>query len=206
MDGDRLDAALFESMERIAMHTARVHYSSPRPGWGLMERYDAALDALVEFVTENGWPANDKPLFNAAGNGINKADRERVKHIAHRAFWVEPPGADDAIAEAVTDKIGIRQLCWAFTESEWQAVWALAEAIRRGGDYRAAAASLGLRDAVFQQRLYMARKRAFRLWVAPGETPRGRYAPMGGASRSRLHHALEERRRQERLRQEPAWP
>jgi len=117
------------------MHTARAHYSSPRPGWGLVERYDAALDALIEYISENPWPDTDKPLFNAAASGITQANWERDKHVRHWAQWVGAPSRVDAIGEAVTDKIGIHQLCWAFTTAEWQVVSALAAAIGRGDDY-----------------------------------------------------------------------
>ncbi|HWD76723.1 MAG TPA: hypothetical protein VG371_16425 [Solirubrobacteraceae bacterium] len=206
MSDDPLDAARWESMERMSGYIARTHPAPARPDFGYLDKYEAALDALVEYMAERGWPDGQdfKPMMAFAGAAVNRAYHESVKHLAHASFWARPPANEDSLGEKITDRIGVHQLCHAFTESEWQAVWALAEAIRRGGDYRDAAASIGLGDAAFTQRLYLARKRAFQLWVAPGETPRGRYAPMAGAHRSRLHHALEERRRQERLRQEPA--
>ena len=193
-------------MERMSGFIARTHPTPASPDFRYLDKYDAALDALVEFMAERGWPDGEdfKPMMAFAGAAVNRAYHESVRHLAHAGFWTRPPGNEDSLAEKITDRIGISQLTWAFTESEWQAVWALAEAIRRGGDKRTAAASLGLGDGAFTQRLYMARKRAYQLWVAPGETPRGRYAPMGGAYRSRLHHTLEERRRQDRLREEPA--
>lgn len=189
-----LTEAQYESMESMAKHAARVHYSSPMPGWGFVERYDAALDGIVEYVSNQGWPDTHKPLFYAAASGIANAAWEWGKHKRHWAAWVGSPSHVDAIAEAITDRIGIHQLCWAFPKGEWEVVSALAFAIGRGDDYHRAAASIGLGDAVFRARLYRARKRAFRLWIPPDEHPVGRYQPYKRGARSTMRSALDNRR------------
>lgn len=192
-----LTEAQYEALESMAKHAARVHYSSPMPGWGFVERYDAALDGIIEYIAEHGWTEERKPLFYAAANGIADAAYEWGKHKRNWARWIGTPSNVDTIAEAVTDKIGIHQLSWAFPDGEWAVVCAMATAIEKGDDYHRAAASIGLGDAVFRARLYRARKRAFQLWVPPDETPVGRYAPYKRGARSTMRSALDNRRAKE---------
>lgn len=164
----------WESANRIATHCAITHPSPPY--LTREERTDAALDSIVQHVHDHGWPTIDlHPVFQAGSNGIDRATHQRAKHLTRGHYWVEPSGHPDALAEHVTDRIAIWQLCWIFTQAEWEAVWALAEVMRHGGKHSAAASLLGITDAAFAQRLLLARRRAAALWIAPGETPSRRY-------------------------------
>jgi hypothetical protein len=174
----------WESANRIAIHCAATH---PAPRYLThAERIDAALDALIQHVHENGWPATElKPLFLAASNGIEHATYEHTKHIGRGNYWVEPPGIIDPIAEAVTDKIGVRQVCYLFTLAELEAVEALAEVLKRGGTYKDAAALIGKTPSTVSSLLATARAKARQHWVAPGEhVPPGAYSTdRGGDAR-----------------------
>lgn len=164
----------WESANRIAVHCAATHPSPPY--LTREERADAALDSIVQYVHDRGWPSSDlHPVFQAGSNGIDRATYERAKHAGRGHYWVEPPGMADALGENITDRIGVWQLCWAFTPAEWAAIWALAEVMKHGGGCQAAASLLGITESALAQRLMVARQRAAALWIAPGETPRRRY-------------------------------
>ncbi|HEX3956043.1 MAG TPA: hypothetical protein VHZ03_05360 [Trebonia sp.] len=192
MDGDRLDEGRWQSMERIAGRAASSLYSSPRPGWGHVERFDAALDAVVAYVAEYGWPdgENFRPLFQAARNGITNASRENVKHaIFGYKFWGKPASQSDVIGERITDKIGIWQVCWGLTENEWSAVWATAEVMKWGGSRQDAAALLRIPVGQLSDRLHRARLRAYQLWICPDETPPTRkYYSVHGGKRTKAEN------------------
>jgi len=164
------------SAVRIAGHTARTHPSPALLTYD--ERLDAALDAVVEYVAEHGWPEADvKDVFRAACGGIDRATYERLKHVRYRRHWLEPSGAADALSEAVTDRVAVWQVAWALTPAQWETVWAVAEVMRRGGRYRDAAQMIGKNPATVSVLLSQARARARQLWVAPGDTPsHGHYA------------------------------
>jgi hypothetical protein len=162
-------------MVRMAQHVA----STTQHGSALTvaERYDAALDAIVDFVAVNGWPEdNFRDLFRDAAMGVAHAGREATKHLRYWSYWYEPPGSEDALGEALTDRIGVHELCQAFSENEWLAVWSMAEAIRRGQPTLSTAAAIaGLTDSAFTHRLHRAQAKGRALWVAAGDTPAARY-------------------------------
>lgn len=172
MDGS--GCAWFDSAERIARHEACT-FRGP-PVLTLDDRFDAAMDGIVAYVHAHGWPDDDlHPVFQAATNAIGRATDERAKHLHYWSYWYEPPADRDSLAENVADRIGVQQLTYALTKGEWAAVWALMEAGRVGAGYEVAAAMLGISPAALATRLSTARQTARKLWVAPGETPRGQY-------------------------------
>lgn len=186
-----------KSMERIAQRCAATF-----PGaWvlGLAGRYDAALMAITEYAGEHGWPAGDlKPLFRAGSTAISRATRQAQRHLPlDLGSWREPPGLADSLAEAVTDRIGIRQLVRALPDAEWEAVWALAEVMKLGGGYRDGAALLGISAAAMSARLSRARQQARELWVAPGETPTGRFCARRNGKLHKFAGARYDRKRRE---------
>ena len=169
------DPGWCESAQRIAWRCAATY-----PGAAILmlsERYDAALDAIVEYVAEHGWPDGPlKPVFTAGTSGIGRASHEYGKHVRHAGYWATgTPGSSDSIGEHITDKLGVHQLTHAFTDGEWAAIWALSEALKWGGGYKDAAIALGISEAATAERLRAARQRARTLWVAPGDTPTGPY-------------------------------
>lgn len=146
----------FDRVQSIAGYCAGGRYS---PGsLPLDERFDAALDAILAELAANGWPGNLHVLFRAGNTGVANAEYEGRKHVARGHLWIRPAGADDALAEAITDKIAVWQVAWSFTEVQWRAVWALAEAIGSGGGYREAIAISGLSPTAFTKRLNLDRK------------------------------------------------
>lgn len=190
-----LDEGRWQSMERIAQHVANTHPARSSSSLTMSERFDAALNAVVQYVADFGWPESDfGDMFRFAVNSVKRDMHEVDKHLRHWSYWHTPPAPVDALADAVAERIGVQQLCWAFSPGEWEVVSALAAAIGKGGDYHQAAASLGLSDAAFKAALYRTRKRAFQLWIPPDEHPAGRYQPMKRESRSSLHHNLNWRR------------
>lgn len=190
-----LDEGRWQSMERIAGHVAATH-----PSEGLLtpaDRYDTCLDAIVEHVYRHGWPAGPlKPLFLAASAGLSRAQRESTRHLARGDYWVTPPGSADAIGEAVTDKIAARQILGIFTPPQRAAVQALAAVMAGDGDWRAAAARLGISDAAMASRLSDARHRAVHAWVAPGDHGRVYRPRAGGRGKRRIdtYHGNQHRR------------
>jgi|HubBroStandDraft_6_1064221.scaffolds.fasta_scaffold1022290_2 hypothetical protein len=172
-----------ESAERIAWHCARTHRAET-PLLTLDARYEAALDGLVEYTEAHGWPADLKPVFRAAANAIGRAGDEAVRHITFWSYWYPAPGTLDSLAENVTDMLGVRQLVWVLPDHEWEAIWALAEQMKRGGDWRDAARMIGVSDTCMKARLARARARCRAEWAAPGETVRP-YHPSRRGARSR---------------------
>ncbi len=164
-----------QSAERIAWHCARTRRGDT-PGLSLDDRHDAALDGIIELVAEHGWPADEGNLFRAGFAAIKREAYEHFKHVRRWTFWYEPPGTLDPIAEKITDKLAVWQVAWELTETQWAAVWALAEVGKRGGTWRDAADLLGKSPASYRTALYEARKRCRGLWLAPDETPRGLWA------------------------------
>lgn len=202
-DDGRLAEHDWYRLERIAMKVARVSRVTTRPGFGLWERYDAALDAVVDWVADHGFPAphdDIKPLAAAADNAIQRAAYHLRLDFRHANFWLPAPGNPDHLAEDVTERLAVHQLCYEFTGAEWEAIAALAYAIGCGEDSRWAAQQIGIDPGTFKARIHAARKRARALWVAPGETPRGHYQPMG-AHPSSLHVTLKGRRQRDRRRE-----
>lgn len=199
-----LTEAQAESMQRIAMHCARrdTGYTSVRSGWGLLERFDTALDAVVEFVHDNGWPTGDfGDLYRSAAAAIKREAYEIDKHLRYaRSHWADGPRGEDELAEHITDRIAAWEIVWQLTEKEWQAVWAVAEVMKRDGGHAEAAALVGIPISQLKNRLFAARVRCRPLWVAPGETPPSRkfttIRPDG--TRTKAGEAARTRRAQER--------
>jgi hypothetical protein len=192
-----LSDAQGESMTRIAHHCSNTHR-----GVTLTrdERYEAALTGIAEYLADNSWPDPVKPLFLAGTAAINQEARERIKHIRHWSYWYEPPGVHDSMAEQISDRVGVHQLCYALSDTQWAAIWALAEVMRRGGGIPEAAALLGIPDYTVTNRLTAARRVARRLWIAPGETPASHFwQPNGGRlDRWRWNRADTQRKREQR--------
>lgn len=165
--------ALPEHWEKDVGRIARMSAARFRGGaiFTHAERVDLAEGGIIEYVSENGWPDGDKPLFRAADNAIRHEEREYLKHLKHGRYWYEVPGISDPIGEAITDKIAVWQIAWAFTDGQWAAIWALAEVMKTGGGRREAARLLGMNVNAFALQISLARKRARALWVAPGDTP-----------------------------------
>lgn len=167
-----------DGWEHAAARIARISASRFRGGriFTYHDRVDLALGGIIESIAEHGWPDSDKPLYHAADNGIRREEREMTKHIMRGSYWVEPRGGADSLAEAVTDRIAVWQICWLFTEGQWAAVWALAEVMKRGGGRHEAAALLGANLGTYSVQLSNARRRARAVWVAPGDTPPRQWA------------------------------
>lgn len=163
-----------ESMERIARHCSRT-YRGSTPLLTIDDRIEAALDGIVEYVHEHGWPREDKDLFRAGSAAIEHAAGESVKHLTRGNFWVRPRPNEDPLAEMVTDRIGVWQVAWSLTEKEWAALWAVAEAMKWDGSRADAAALLGVPVGRLSENLSRARRKCRAAWLAPGETPRGSY-------------------------------
>jgi hypothetical protein len=190
----------WNSVERICWHAARSHRAET-PLLTITDRHEAALLGVAEYLCDNEWPDRDfKPLFLAAAAGISREARavDHTRHIRHWTYWYEPPGSIDRLEEAITDKIGVHQVCWAMPDDQWSAVWAVAEAMRTGGGMTEAAALLGITTGLLSNRLTRARRTARRLWIAPGDTPRGYYQPGTHDKGSRLQEYRRNRRRTER--------
>jgi hypothetical protein len=179
-DGNSHAEWWWEVVQRIARTCAARGFGGH--GLNREDRYEAAYTAIVEYLCEEGWPSDEKPLYRAGTRGISQAGAEYARHWTARAvgYWHEPPAGIDAVGEAITDRIAIHQLTWAFTEKQWEAVWALAEVMKRDGSYRDAARLLGKPEASYHAILTLARNRARALWVAPGETPRKHWAKYHG--------------------------
>lgn len=173
-----MSADIWESAERIAWYCARSRRAAT-PMMTLADRREAAFIGIVDHVAEHGWPDDDGPLFRAARAAIERESHETIKHVIHGHFWCEGPGVTDPIGEAVTDRIGVHQVTWIFTEHQWRVVHALAEVLKREGTWRDAAALLEMSPGAYRQILYVARQKARGAWVAPGETPRGHWARGG---------------------------
>lgn len=192
-----------EGWHEVTGRIARISASRFRGGscftWA--ERVDLALGGIIEAIAEGGgWPDGEKPLFRAADNAIRREEREITKHQMRGSYWVDVRGGADELAEAITDRVAVWQVIWAFTDGQWAAVWAMAEVKKRGGGWHEAAALLGANPATFSVQLALARKRARALWVAPGDTAPGLWAqdPKGPADRrptSQLRRRMTERAR-----------
>ena len=170
---------------------------------GFPERKDAAMDEIIEEITElGGWPADVNVLFRAGQRGAKRAAYEARKHVVYGGFfWVGVPGPNDYLAENVTDRIAVWQIAWGLREIDWEALWALSEVMKWGGSQAEAAALVGLPLAVYQQRLLVARRRAYRLWICPDETPRGRYRPLRRTGTGKAAQYLKNKRKHERKQQ-----
>lgn len=164
----------WESAQRISKHCAATYRGDHVIPY--RDRCEHALDGIVEHVASHGWPADDiDPVFRAARRALDHATWEARKHIFRREFWLEPSGTYDTLAESVTDRIAVWQVIWSFTPGQWEAVWAVAEADKRGGKWRDGAALVGAHPGTFSTQLAHARARARAAWIAPGETPPGHY-------------------------------
>lgn len=198
-DEEGLPDGWCESAERIAGYSASHHRGQNR--WLThQEKREAALDAIIEHVHDHGWPApgeSFRPLFYAAANGIARANYDRHMHPRHWSYWHPVPSEQDALAERVTDRIGVYQLLDALGDKERDAVLALAEVLkdtsihqRKGSPEptatEQAAALLGVDRAVYGWRLKAARKKARSLWVAPGDTPFSTFSLYNGGNRHRF--------------------
>ena len=196
-----LDEGRWQSMERIAQHVANTHPGRSSSSLTTEQRFDAALDALVQYVADHGWPAGDfGDMFRAAANGVRISMYEADKHVRHWSYWHEPPAPVDALAEAITDKIAVWEICWSLTPGQWAAVWATAEVMKYGGGRSEAAALTGKRVGAHTQLLITAREKARAAWVAAGETPRGHYHPYASGAGRRLgewHRSRERATRRE---------
>lgn len=179
-----LPAGWDESIGRIARHCAKTNPSDINRYWLTEEaRYDAALFSITQYIADHGWPESMKPLFQAGSNGVYNAVHETRKHVFYWAHWDGHHLGRDHLAEAITDRVAVRQLLRVLNPSERDAVEALAWTLDRGG-YKAAAALLGISDAAMAQRLTYARKTARTLWCAPGEHMR---AYRGSESKAAKH-------------------
>jgi hypothetical protein len=153
------------------------------------ERYEAAMTGIVEYLADNGgWPDGElRDLYHAAGNAIAREARERVRHVRqYWAYWHEPGGAVDSLAEAVTERVATWELVWGFTEDEWAACWAMGQAIAQGGGLAMAGALLGWPDYRVSQRLNDARRKARQWWICPDETPQSFWRAGGRGNLSKL--------------------
>jgi hypothetical protein len=194
-----LTAAECDRLTRIAAYCAGTHPSWSRPGFGHGEKSDAAFDAIIADLADNGWPDEVSDLFQAGMSGINHALWNTRKDINHRHLWLPTSGGDE-LAEAITDRIGVWQLVWTLAPAEWAAVWAVAEVMQWQGDHAAAAALLGISVSALRGNLCRARERCRALWIAPGETPPVRKftATHAGGKLSKAAMAVKTRRDQER--------
>lgn len=162
----------YDTAGKIAAHCTRTMWGN-RSFMSPQERYDAALDGIIEYVADFGWPPGDlKPVYSAAARALQTARRVLPRDVRWWSYWYDPPGMDDALGEAVTDKIAVHQLAAVLTEGERHAVWATAEVMKWGGAAEEAAALLGIHRAALSQLLLSARRKCWAAWVAPGETPR----------------------------------
>jgi hypothetical protein len=190
----------FESMQRIAGFCVK-RWRASSPFLSLDDMFNAALDAIVEEVAENGWPDNDTVLFSAGRASIKRANYEVIRHLRQaRAQWGETPPGEDALAERVTDRVAAWQIAWALPDHLWPVVWATAEVMKKDGTQADAAALAGMSPGEFSWRLSAARKLCRALWVAPGETPPSRKysAIRPDGRRTKAAEAVVTRRRQER--------
>ena len=186
-----LSEAVWQSMERIARHVART---APATTLTFAEKYEIALDAVVKYTADYGWPEYDAgPAFRAAHVAVVLGGREKYRHLRYWSYWSEPPGNPDKLAEDVTDRVAIHELTYVLSESEWAAVYALASVMEEGRGWRDAARLLGISDAAMAG-LSEARRKARELWIAPGETPRGRYTPMAGGRKGTAAALYEKRK------------
>lgn len=194
---DRIDEARWQSMERISQHVANTHPGRSSSSLTTEQRFDAALDALVQHVADRGWPDGQDfgDMFRAAANGVRTSMYEADKHVRHWAYWHEPPSPVDALAEAVTDRLATWEICWSLTPGEWASVWATAEAMRLGGGRALAASLTGKRVGAHTQLLITARAKARAAWIAAGETPRGHYHPYASGTGQRLGEWHQSRKR-----------
>jgi hypothetical protein len=183
-------------VERIARTCSRRHRAEA-PLLTLDDRYDAALDGIIEHVHEDGWPGTEKPLYAAGSLAITRAHRESWRHLRRWSYWYEPPGAADALGEAITDRIAVWEIAWMLSEEQWRAVWAMGEAIRRGEGKRTAASLAGMSHTVFTEHLHRARRRCLAVWCAPGEHVQPYYASRGNKV-SKIHAAIDKRRERDR--------
>lgn len=158
-------------MRRMAGHCVTAN-----PGLQVcssQEMFDAALDGMVQYLHDQGW-TSDLDVARAGGNGVAALNREAVKHMRNRYRW---PHAEGDFSEELIDLLAARQLVQVFTSDEWRALLAFVKVLEAGGCQKDAADALGLPLHGFEAHLSAARKKARKLWIAPGETPRGVYKP-----------------------------
>ena len=193
-----------ESIERIAARAASMAHDKILP---FGTRLEVALAAICDMLTETEWEAHrdgrtvEAPEVKALYAAVNRAiahesylyrrDHAYVSSLATdhemgasrnwQAFWVGGTHPLDPVGEAVAEKVAIRQALRGLKFVYAQSVYALADAIRDGGDYHLAAARLGISDTTMHSRLSVARRFVRQHWVAPGETPR----PNWGRDRGR---------------------
>lgn len=191
-----MTAEEWDRLQRVAAYAAGACPSASLP---FAERAGAALDAIVGELAERGWPDRVHVLFRVAGNAVQRAEAEHRRHVRHRYLWLRLSGGEDAIGEAVTDRVAAWQVAWSLDDDLWLVVWAMAQ-VMPGGSQADAAALAGLPVDVFKARLSRARRQCRALWVAPGETPPARkysvVKPDG--RRTKASDAVKVRRRQER--------
>lgn len=165
-------------MMRIAGHcAARFRWSTPHMSIG--DRREAAMTGIADYLLEHGWPDIAQPLFEAANAAIGREAQQTnpLRHLRNWGYWHEPPAPADALAERITDRIGIWQVCWSLSETEWTAVWAVAEVMKTGGGLEEAAALIGVSYSCLLMRLGNARRKARELWICPGDHIGHHYRP-----------------------------
>jgi hypothetical protein len=163
------------------------------------ERFAAAFDRIVAYVSEHGWPEDTQLLFNAGSAGIAAEKSLYKRHMDNWSYWHPVPTGLDAVGERITDRIAVWQAVWALKDHEWAAVWAYAQVMTEVENEQQitqrAAALLDVSVVVYKSRLHEARKKIYALWGIPGETPRGKYMPRRNGKRTKYEEWLETRRR-----------
>lgn len=176
-----LTEAEWKSLQKMAQHCADTWRGDvPLRVLPYHERHVAALDGMIGHLAAHGWDS-DKALFRAGAAMIGREASQRVKH-ASRAWWSGDRLDPDWLAEMVTDQIAARQVLAALTPGERNAVLL---AVDNGGKGQRGRES---------NLLTRARRRARSLWVAPGETPRGRYTHRTRAEWRRHYYDAKARR------------
>lgn len=162
-------------LDRIAVRAAAGHWSRSGSHSG---RLAAAWSAAAEALCTTGCQPSLQDLYRAARDGImrhvaegrqfyglSKGSGYTATTAAFEGYWYQPPltGWEDAIV----DRIALGQIWAAISPAHRRALSALADS---GGDYRAAADSLGTTYATYRTRLGRARQAFRELWHE-GEEP-----------------------------------
>ena len=188
-----------------------IHRRSAYSACDADERYAAGWHAAVELLLTAEDPPTRHDLVRAAWDAADYETRRAAEHrgvgrtrgdgsrsdgatVKFWAYWDRGTRTTPSHEAGIVDRIALGQIWPRLTESQRQALTALATL----GSYQAAADTLGLDYYAFCRRVSTGRTRYLALWLE-GETPRrgwrDRRIQTDGGSRQSMSASLRRRRR-----------
>lgn len=161
-----------------------IHRRSAYSACDADERYAAGWHAAVELLLTTEEPPTRHDIIRAAWDAADHETRRTAEHrgagrtrgdgsrsdgttVKFWAYWDSNTRTTPSHETGIIDRIALGQIWPRLTESQRQALTALATL----GNYQAAADTLGLDYYAFCRRISTARARYLALWLE-GETPR----------------------------------